>query len=47
MYVVIFGVFLYQLEVDSIKTSEMISNFPEVLMNFNQLFLKLNRFICD
>ena len=27
-------------------SSKMIRNFPEVL-NFNQLFLKLNRFVCN
>ena len=33
-------------EVCSIDSSKMISNSPEV-SNFNQLFLKLNRFICN
>ena len=26
---------------------EMIGNFPAVVLNFNRLFLKLNRFICN
>ena len=33
-------------DVFSIESSKMIGKFPEVL-NFNQLFLKLNRFICN
>ena len=28
-------------------STEMMGNSPEVLMNFNRLFLKLNRFICN
>ena len=39
-------VLLYSLEVYSIDLSKMISNSPEV-SNFKQLFLELNRFICN
>ena len=28
-----------------IDLSKMMDNFPEILMNFNRLFLKLNQFI--
>ena len=39
------GLFIYLFHIISIDSSNMIGNFPEVL-NFNWLFLKLNRFIC-
>ena len=38
--------FLKKIGVYSINSSKTIGNFPEVL-NFNRLFLKLNRFICN
>ena len=31
----------------SINSSKTIGNFPAIVLNFNQLFLKLNRFICN
>jgi hypothetical protein len=36
----------YEVNVYSLDSSKMISNFPKVVMNFNQLSLKLHRFIC-
>ena len=36
----------HSFEVYSIDSSKTIDEFPEVL-NFNRLFLKLNRFICN
>ena len=39
-------VFLYKIGIYSIDSSKMIGNFLAVL-NFNQLFFKLNRFICN
>ena len=38
--------FLYKVGIYAINSSRMIGNFPAVL-NFNRLFLKLNRFICN
>ena len=38
--------FLDWIEVDSIDSSRMLGNSPEIL-NFNRFFLKLHRFICD
>ena len=29
------------------NSSKMVSSFPEALMNFNRLILKLNQFICN
>ena len=46
LIVVIFRVFLYQLVVHSIDSPIMIGNFSEAL-NFNCLFLKPNRFMCQ
>ena len=40
------SVFLYEIGVYSIDSSQIIGDFPAVL-NFNRLFLKLNRFICN
>jgi hypothetical protein len=37
---------LNYLWVDSMNFSKTTGNFPAVLMNFNRLILKLNRFIC-
>jgi hypothetical protein len=37
----------YEIGVYSTDSSKTINNFPAVLMNFNRLFLKLNRFICN
>ena len=31
----------------TVDSSTMLGNPPAVLMNFNRLFLKLNRFICN
>ena len=42
----IFHLFLKKIEVYLTYSSKMIGNFPEVL-NFNQLFLVLNWFICN
>ena len=42
-----FGVPLLNWGISSINSSKIIGNFPAVLMNFNQLFLKLNQFICN
>ena len=39
-------ILLYSFEVCSIDSSKVIGNSPEV-SNFNQSFLKLNRFICN
>ena len=44
LHVDIFRFFLYYLEAYSIDSSKMTSKFPKVL-NFDQLFLKLNRFM--
>ena len=47
LHVDIFRFCLYSFEVlYSIDSSKMISKFPEV-SNFNRLFLKLHRFICN
>ena len=37
----------HSFEVYSIDSSKMMGKFPEVSMNFNRLFLELNRFICN
>ena len=36
-----------QFDVHSINSSNMICNFPQVLMNVNQVFFKLNQFNCN
>ena len=46
LHVDIFRFFFYLSQVYSIDSSRMMGNFPEVL-NFNRLFLKLNRFVCN
>ena len=46
LHVVIFQFFFYDTGAYSIDSSKMMGNFPEVL-DFNRLFLKLNRFICN
>ena len=46
LHVDIFRFCFHSFEVYSIDSSKMIGNFPEV-SNFNRLFLKLNRFICN
>ena len=46
LHVDIFRFFLYLSQVYSIDSSRMMGNFPDVF-NFNRLFLKLNRFICN
>ena len=46
LHVDIFRFFFYLSQVYSIDSSRMMGNFPEVL-NFNQLFLKLNQFVCN
>lgn len=40
------GFFFIQFEMCSVHSPKMISDFPE-LLNFNRLFLKLNRLICN
>ena len=42
----IFWFFFSELGSHSVNSSKVIGNFPEVL-NFNRLFLKLNRLICN
>ena len=46
LHVVIFWFWFHSFEVYSIDSSKMIGNPPKV-SNFNWLFLKLNRFICN
>ena len=46
LHVNIFHFCFHSFETDSTNSSKMISKFPKVL-NFNRLFLKLNRFICN
>ena len=46
LHVGIFWLFFHSFEVYSIDSSKMIGNSPKVL-NFNQLFVELNRFICN
>ena len=46
LHVDIFRLCFHSFEVYSIDSSKMIGKFPEVL-NFNRLFRKLNRFICN
>ena len=46
LHVDIFWFCFHTSEVYSIDSSKMICKFPAVL-NFNRLFLKLNRFICN
>ena len=46
LHVDIFRFFFINLRYILINSSKMIGKFPEVL-NFNRLFLKLNRFICN
>ena len=46
LHVDIFRFCFHSFEVYSIDSSKMIGNSPEV-SNFNRLFLKLNRFICN
>ena len=46
LLILIFGVFIYYIEVCSIDSHLMMGSFPEAL-NFNWLFFKLNRFICN
>ena len=49
LHVVIFRSFFIDFEVGLFHRflSEMISNFLDVLMNVERLFVKLNRFICN
>ena len=43
-----FDAFFHSFEVYSyVHSSKMLGNSPEVSMNFNRLFLKLNPFICN
>ena len=47
LHVNIYGVCFHSFEVYSIDSSKTIGKFREVLMNFNRLFLELNRFSLD
>ena len=47
LHVDIFRFCLHSFKVYSVDSSRMIGNSPEVSINLNRLFLKLNRFICN